>query len=52
MTIRAIHSTEAQIESEKILNSPKNILTITGSNNRKISDEAVQGLYFLSMRKA
>jgi DNA-directed RNA polymerase beta' subunit len=48
VTIRGVFTQEANLEAERLIRSPKNILNITGKNIRKISNEGVQTLYNLT----
>lgn len=48
VTIRGVFTNEANEEAEKLIRSKRNILTITGKNNRPISMEAIQTLYELT----
>ena len=48
MTIRGVFTQEANLECEKLINSPKNILNIVGKSVRKTTIEAIQTLYNLT----
>lgn len=48
VTIRGVFTQEANLEAERLIRSPKNILNITGKNIRKISNEGIQTLYNLT----
>lgn len=48
VTLRGVFTQEANLEAEKLIRSPKNILNITGKNIRKISNEGIQTLYNLT----
>lgn len=48
VTIRGVFTQEANLEAERLIRAPKNILNITGKNIRKISNEGVQTLYNLT----
>lgn len=44
-SVKGLFTQEANLESEKIINSPANIFTINGENMRSIGNEGVQTLY-------
>jgi len=48
VTVRGVFTQEANLEAERIINSPSNILNLIGQNNRPISMEAVQTIYDLT----
>ena len=45
VTIRGVFTQEANIEAERIMNNPTNILNLLGENNRPVSMECIQTLY-------
>ena len=48
VTIRGVFTQEANLECEKLINSPKNILNIVGESVRSTTIEAIQTLYNLT----
>lgn len=48
VTVKAIFSQEGNLEAEKIMNNPSNILNIYGQNMRATTNEGVQTLYMLT----
>ena len=48
VTVRGVFTQEANEEAERMIYSPKNILTIRGDNIRTISNEAIQALYAMT----
>lgn len=48
VTIRGCFTQEANLEAERIMNSPSFILNIQYENNRQISMECVQTIYDLT----
>lgn len=48
VSIRALYSTEANIEADQLINSKTMILSQTGQTTRKLGNEAVLSLFSLS----
>jgi len=48
VSLRSVYSQEANIECEKLINSSKYLLDVTGKTTRVLRNEGIQTLYTLT----
>jgi len=48
VSLRSVYSQEANLECEKLINSPKYLLDVTGKTTRVLRNEGIQTLYTLT----
>jgi len=48
VSLRSVYTQEANLECEKLINSPKYLLNVTGGTTRVLRNEGIQTLYTLT----